>query len=216
MPNKNNLVGQKFGRLTVIEKVGYKYSNTGHKDIVWKCECDCGNSTQTITPYLKRGTTKSCGCLKNETLNYHNFKHGLSNYKLYSVWSGMKDRCYRENCDSYKHYGKRGISMCNEWKCSFDLFHDWAVQNGYQQGLTIERINVNGNYEPSNCTWIPKSEQSKNRRSNHYIAYKEQIHTISEWAIIIGVSRNIVRYYIDKFKDDEPYAIQYIYENIRK
>lgn len=216
MSNKDNLIGQKFGRLTVIEKVGYKRSNSGYEDIVWKCICDCGNLTQTITPYLKKGVTKSCGCLKRETLELHNFKHGLTNTKLFGIWEGIKERCYRNKCASFVNYGGRGIKMCSEWINDFKVFYDWSVSNGYQEGLTIERINVNGNYEPSNCTWIPRSEQSKNRRSNHYILYNGTTNTISDWSRELGVSRSVVRYYADKFKDNEPYAIQYIYENIRK
>ena len=101
----------------------------------------------------------------------------------------MKKRCYNKNCKDYKDYGERNIVVCQEWKDDFLEFYKWSMENGWEKGLTIERINPNGNYEPSNCKWIPMEEQSKNRRTCHFVTYKGETHTVAEWSRIIGISR---------------------------
>lgn len=168
-----NIVGNKYGRLTVIGKTN-KRDATG--SVVWKCKCNCGNIIYCNVTVLKNGHTKSCGCYK---LDYNReqgkilfTKHGLKNTRLYNTWCSMKQRCMDKHCKSYSRYGGRGIKVCDEWLNDFVNFYKWATENGYQDNLTIDRINVNGNYEPNNCRWATPSEQSNNKRNNHFVIYK--------------------------------------------
>lgn len=158
-----DLTNQKFGKWTVIcptkkrTKGGYVY---------WLCRCNCGNLVEVISHNLLIRATKSCGCLQKESLanNKRGFKHGdraNGKYPLYyRIWVGMKSRCHNKNHSDYKYYGKRGISVCNEWH-SYKNFKTWALTNGYKGGLTIDRIDNDGNYEPNNCQWISKSDNTK-------------------------------------------------------
>lgn len=113
------------------------------------------------------------------------------NNRLYSIWHNMKSRCYYKNAEKYKYYGGKGISVCDEWKNSFEAFYNWALQNGYSEKLTLDRINVNGNYEPNNCRWVDAKTQNNNTSKNHYIEYNGMIKTASEWADIYGVYRQL-------------------------
>lgn len=149
MVNKD-IVGKRFGRLVVLDE--YRKSTTT-RGTDWKCKCDCGNEIFVYRGKLTSGHTSSCGCIV-ATLG------GLSKIKLYSVWANMKDRCYNENNHAYHNYGGKGIRVCEEWLSGFLKFHDWSINNGYKEGLTIERTDSNKNYEPSNCEWITKSENT--------------------------------------------------------
>ena len=119
-----------------------------------------------------------------------NIKHGMCNTRLYCIWKGIKQRCFDTKFKEYKYYGGRGIKVCNEWRTDFMAFYNWAMANGYKDALTIDRINVNGNYEPSNCRWICQKEQQNNRRNNRLITYNGETHTISEWAEIKNINAN--------------------------
>jgi len=152
-----NLVGKIFTRLTVISEDGKNSSNK----IMWKCICDCGKTLKVAGNALKSGNTKSCGCLNNENRLTNNLKHGMSKTKLYKSWSDMKSRCLNKKNKSYDRYGKRGISICDEW-LNFDEFMKWALSNGHNELLEIERKNNDGNYEPSNCKWATRKEQNNN------------------------------------------------------
>lgn len=167
-----DLIGQRFGRLVVIEK-SEKRDSGGN--VFWLCKCDCGKDTLVSTHSLKVGHCKSCGCYKidvNREQGKQCFtKHGKKYTRIYNIWCSMKQRCYGKNVKSYKYYGARGITICDEWKNDFMSFYNWAMNNGYQDNLTIDRINVNGNYEPNNCRWCTVLEQSNNRRSNHLVVY---------------------------------------------
>lgn len=159
-----DLIGQKFGRLTVITSNG----SIPPGKRTWLCKCDCGKETVVATSELRSGKTKSCGCLQKEKAaligkKYHTI-HGMDGTRIYQCWKDMKRRCYNPKTKSFKNYGGRGILVCNDWLHNFQAFHEWAMANGYRDNLTIDRIDVNGNYEPSNCQWIPLSEQPKNRR----------------------------------------------------
>lgn len=170
MGKVKNLIGQKFGKLTVIEQHGFTKANKhGNRYAIWYCKCDCGNYCEMNTGTLTRKQNHSCGCLAKENLkkmSNRNITHGMTGTRLYGCYKGMMSRCYREKDIHYNAYGKRGIIVCDEWRGNPKAFIEWAIANGYSDELTIERINVNGNYEPTNCTWIPMNEQYKNKQSN--------------------------------------------------
>ncbi len=185
-----NLTGKRFGKLLVLE---YDHSNKG---VYWLCSCDCGNTTVVSTKNLNYGSTRSCGCGSKEqaliNCSKSRYKHGMSNTRIYGCWKNMKSRCYSANNKRYKNYGGRNISVCDKWVHNFDEFYKWALLNGYNDTLTIERIDVNGNYSPQNCKWIPFYEQQLNTTRSRYVTYKEQTHTLAEWARIFDMPPHIV------------------------
>ena len=183
MPKFQDLTGMKFGRLTVIERQGYLYKNK----IAWLCKCDCGNQKIISVDCLKRGTVKSCGCLHSEKWNEIIKTHGLSNHPLYNVWCSMKRRCNNPKVERYSHYGGRGIKVCNEWENSFEVFYNWAVNNGYKEGLSIDRIDVDGNYCPENCRWADNYTQSINRTDNRKFSYYGNEYTVSELSKMFNI-----------------------------
>jgi hypothetical protein len=129
-------------------------------------------------------------------------KHGMSHARIYRIWNRMRERCYRTKDKSYQDYGKRGITVCEEWKRDFKAFYEWAMANGYTDDLTIDRINVNGNYDPSNCRWITKKEQSCNTRKSHFITYGGKTQTISQWAEQIGIKSKTLYQRINEYHWD--------------
>ena len=159
MPRKLiDLEGQRFGRLVVIEVVGKQGCET-----TWFCRCDCGETKIATGGNLRSGRTKSCGCLLSEKSRERRLSHGHSGERLHRIWKNMKTRCYNSKSPNYKYWGARGIAICPEWRSSFEAFRQWAVQNGYSDDLSIDRINNDGNYEPSNCRWVNMITQNNNR-----------------------------------------------------
>ena len=193
MRKKLNLIGQKFGRLTVLTKI-----ENDKKYTQWLCLCDCGNTIIAEGQNLKRGLTTSCGCFRKElmsNLGKKNKKYNMemgSISRIMNIWNGIKQRCNNKNNKSYKNYGGNGITICNEWANNFETFYNWSIRNGYKNDLTIDRIDVNGDYEPSNCRWATIKEQERNKRTNHNIYFNGETHCIVEWAEILGVNKNTI------------------------
>lgn len=191
----NDLTGKVFGRLTVI-KLDHlqKCKNSTKSRSYWLCKCECGNEKVVRSDCLTTGNTKSCGCLNKDRSNQ--ITHGLSRTKIYHMYYGMLDRCYNTSSKAYKYYGARDIKVCESWKNDFKTFYDWGQNNGYEEGLTLERKDVNGNYEPSNCTWIPASEQPNNTRRNIFLTYNGETKNINQWAKCLGINKNTFWRYI--------------------
>lgn len=182
-----DLVGKKFNRLLVVKKAGRK-----NYKVMWECVCDCGNTTFVNTFYLINSKIRSCGCLHKEQLIERNTTHNQRHTKLYETWKKMRDRCNRPNATQYKDYGGRGIKVCEEWDKSFQAFYDWSYANGYDDNLTIDRIDNNKGYSPENCRWATYKEQMRNKRTNHIITYKNQSQCISQWCEELNLSYSAV------------------------
>lgn len=190
-----DMTGQKFGRLTVIK---YAYSDKS-RCAVWVCKCECGNYVDAKGTELRYGRIKSCGCLQKDRARKVNTKHGKSNTKLHQVWRGIKDRCYNINAKNYKYYGGRGIQVCHEWLHNFQPFYDWAMNNGYKEGLTIDRMDVNGNYSPDNCCWATTKQQQRNIRHNRNITINGVTHCMKDWCNILGLKYSTVSNRINQY-----------------
>ena len=178
MNRAKDCIGKKFGRLTVLE-IDHK-TESGQNYVL--CRCDCGTEKVIKWGSVSTGLIVSCGCRQREVQKYGSIKHGKTNTRLFSIWQNMKKRCYYSKYVEFKNYGARGITVCEEWKNSFETFYNWAMTNGYSDDLSIDRINNNGNYEPSNCRWADRKQQSRNRSINHYLTYKGETKTLIEWA----------------------------------
>lgn len=183
MSSIKDLTGQVFGKLTVIERAEDYVSPRGQRKTQWLCECSCAEHNKVVVSgnHLRSGRSTSCGCFSKEYTTTRNTTHGDTKTRLYNIWSGMKKRCYNVNDPKYNNYGGRGIIICDEWKDDFVKFKSWAFDNGYQDGLTIDRINNDGNYEPSNCKWSNFVEQNNNRRSNKNITFNGETHNLKQW-----------------------------------
>lgn len=190
MRTSKSRIGEKYGKLTIIREVEPIICSNGQKRRRFLCKCDCGNEKIVGFPNLCSGNTASCGCNYKEAAVRLRGKYnsGLLDSKLYGVWAGIKQRCYDPNKEHFDCYGGRGITVCDEWKDDFLTFYDWAINNGYQKGLTIDRINVNGNYEPNNCRWVDKKQQANNKRTNVFLTLNGERHTIMEWSEILRIN----------------------------
>ena len=182
-----DLTGRKIDRLTVIKRDGSQ-----NKKATWLCKCDCGREIRVLGVSLTSGNTKSCGCLRQETVKnvgQSNKKHGMYGTRIYTIWADMKKRCLDKRDRAYKHYGARGISIYKEWYV-FENFYEWAKSSGYEDNLTLDRKDVNGDYTPNNCKWSTWKEQQNNRRSSHMITFNGETKTISQWSNITGIPYN--------------------------
>lgn len=179
-----DVTGQKFGRLTAL----YRAKTEPGKKIKWVCKCDCGNVTIVDSYKLRHGISKSCGCYMRETsrktIRRISITHGKTHTRLHVIWTSMKGRCYSEHYDSYYNYGGRGIKVCDEWLDDFMNFYNWAMANGYNDTLTIDRIDNDLGYSPENCRWVTTKEQARNRRTCVYLTVDGETKTVAEWAEI--------------------------------
>jgi len=177
-----DFANKKINMLTVIKKAESK-----NKRAFWLCQCDCGKKIEVMSQDLIYKTKYSCGCTR-KPLGERKRKYETKNQKLYNVWHGIKQRCYDKNKKEYKYYGGRGIIMCDNWKNDFMEFQKWALENGYQENLTIDRIDTNGNYEPSNCRWITQKENNLNRKGIIKILYNDKVICLKDYCKIKNIS----------------------------
>ena len=209
-------IGETHNYLTIIGVIR-KESDNGRRSNFYKCTCICGNTTEIRCHRVLTNQTISCGCYHDGLLARMEIReryraHDLSSTTLYKKWIGIKQRCHNPNHIHYKHYGGRGVNICNEWlafdyntnvNIGFINFYNWSIEAGYHEGLTIDRIDVNGNYEPNNCRWITQDAQSKNKRSNVYITYEQKFDEIGKppirytfpvsiWSKITGLSGHTI------------------------
>lgn len=209
---KIDMIGRQFGRLTVIEELDYHIYPSGEKRRRFKCLCECGNHSIVTMNNLRTGKTNSCGCLRDETTKHINYAHGLRKHPLYGVWCNVKTRCYNANTERYKDYGGRGIEMCNEWKNDFSSFYKWAVENGWEKGLLLDRINNDGWYSPDNCRFVNYFVNARNRRllcSNNTSGFHgvtKQTES-NQWGAHIGY--NYKQYFLGYFATPKEAAIAY-------
>jgi hypothetical protein len=178
------IVGKRFGRL-VVESVAHEPTSVGRNRWFAHCRCDCGGTTRALPSNLDSGNTLSCGCVQRErasvTLSAMRRTHGQGHTKLYYVWGAMRRRCLVPSTPGYHRYGGRGITVCDAWLGSFEAFRNWAESNGYVEGLTLERKDTNGNYEPGNCIWATYQAQARNTRRNRYITAFGERKLMCEW-----------------------------------
>lgn len=188
MSKVHDLTGRRFGRLTVMQRAT---ENTKHGRARWTCKCDCGNIITTSGNCLLKGHTKSCGCAVHD--NKPLYKHGLSKTRLHYIWRAMKDRCYNPKNSHYKSYGERGISLCDDWNNDFVSFYMWAINSGYREGLSIDRIDNEKGYSPDNCKWSTDIEQANNKRKNKFITFNGKSKTLAQWCREFGLNYHSVQ-----------------------
>jgi hypothetical protein len=176
-----DLTGMWFGRWFVIERAPDK-----GKAVMWRCRCYCGREKIVHGTSLKSGASTMCRHCSN--LSRKPRSHGLTHHPLYRIWQRIKGSTTNPNHQDYEWYGGKGVRVCEEWFNDFMNFYEWSLTNGYQQGLTIDRIDVNGDYDPSNCRWVTFEEQALNRTDNVYLTYGGVTRTIMEWSRITGIN----------------------------
>ena len=182
-----DLTNESFGRLTVISQAPNRVMGNGDSRRAWNCTCECGNKIVATTLDLRKGDVRSCGCLKAERDRTFGIIHGDNNTRLHTIWSAMRYRCRKKNAADSQYYFEKGIRVCEEWDRDYLCFKEWALSNGYAENLTIDRIDVNGNYSPENCRWVNMKVQANNRSNSRYITYLGETHTIQEWSEIKNI-----------------------------
>ncbi|EHQ88287.1 hypothetical protein [Desulfosporosinus youngiae] len=191
---KRDLTDMLFERLYVIGYGKRQKQNKGERySHFWKCQCECGAIVEVEHWHLLSGHTKSCGCYKMDILLDRSTKHGDVGSKLYNTWGNMRSRCYNKNRPDYPYYGGRGITICKEWRDSYQSFKMWALQNGYHDGLTIERADNNKGYFPDNCLFATRFQQSRNKRNNIKVEFRNEERLLIELTDEFGLSPQKVR-----------------------
>ena len=186
--NKINLIGMKFGRLTIVSKV---VADNAVKKMIVRCECSCGKIIDIHMTNLIHTGTRSCGCLSG-SINKMRSTHNRTNTSEYHIWASMKARCFNEKSKYYHHYGGRGITVCDSWIDSFEqFFNDMGARPSMRHSL--DRINVDGDYKASNCRWATTVQQANNTRSNRYLTYQGVTKTIAEWGRQLGINRHTIQ-----------------------
>lgn len=188
MSKFKDITGQKFGRLTALHR-----TDTVKGKTKWLCLCDCGNLTEVRISHLTSKHTTSCGCIHKENTSKLFSTHNKTKTRIYKIWIGMKQRCYNSSNQDYKYYGGRDIVVCSEWKDDFQTFYNWAMSHGYNDNLTIDRIDVNKNYTPYNCQWTTRKQQGRNRRTNLYFTIGGVTKCLKEWCELYHINYNRVR-----------------------
>jgi hypothetical protein len=186
MPQRIDITGNRYGML-VVEKFAYSKNRKSY----WKVKCDCGNEKIVYGGSLKNGDTQSCGCLGKRHRIESIIRHGKTGTAIYRTWVNMKARCNIKSSSRYSCYGARGITVCEEWNNSFEAFYNYVSQLPHfnEEGYTLDRINVNSNYEPDNIRWATKKDQMNNYRRNHLITYNGKTQTLGQWADELNINR---------------------------
>lgn len=193
--NIHDHIGEKYGRWTVMRYVGTdeKY----RRRVLVKCEC--GTERTVRFSELKYGASTSCGCYSKERAKRDATKHGLCRKTpLYDVWVGMKNRCNNIRSNVYNYYGGRGITICKEWEDNFEVFFNWAIENGYKKGLQLDRENNEKGYSPSNCRFITSKLNNRNKRNNILITYNGNTRILADWCDLFGLKHNVVTRRIER------------------
>lgn len=181
-----DLTGKKFGKLTVLKRV----ENNKHRQPQWLCKCDCGNEAVVAGQKLRTGHTKSCGCIIFEQKT--RLTHGMTSTTLFTRWMNMKSRCNNPKNKRYNRYGGRGIKVCEEWENDFMSFYRWAISNGFEESLSIDRIDNNMGYCPENCRWVNAKRQANNTSKNVKIVYNGEKKTLAEWCDSLNVDYKLI------------------------
>jgi len=208
MPSFIDLTGQTFGKLTVIERV----PNVKRGVTRWQCSCSCGKETITTSAALRSGNCRSCGCLHVEAAREQGLKairHGGTGSRLYRVWSNMKTRCYNKSNKNFERWGKRGIALCDEWRESFESFREWAIESGYSDNLSIDRIDNSKGYCPENCRWATPREQANNTRKTRFISYKGKTLSLHGWSRELKIPVCTLFYRLKNHSVETAFAMPY-------
>ena len=201
--NHKNEIGNRYGRLVVIEVCQERHYG---KNLVWLCKCDCGKEHKAVGLYLRKGTTKSCGCLRNELSAKRMTKHGKVGTKVYDVWHAMMQRCYRETHEYYHRYGGRGIKVCDQWHDFQNFYNDMGDP---KQGLSLERVDNNGNYSLENCKRATNKEQGKNKSTNRWIEFNGERLNSSTWSEKLGITQQCLYKRLKKFDIEKALTMPY-------
>ena len=192
-----NLVDKRFGRLLVLGETRIANGKNNQTIAACICKCDCGTVKTIRKDSLTSGRTTSCGCFQKEQAKKLRTKHGMTSrgnsHPLYQVWKDMKLRCYYIKGKQYEHYGARGITVCPEWRTSFESFFEWALANGYASGLQIDRIDVDGCYSPQNCRWVSVKQQARNKTNNVWLEYKGKKMVLQDAAKESGIAKSTLQ-----------------------
>lgn len=221
--NIEELIGKKFGRLTVLSlnhSVQNIVNGKNWGNVYYlRCLCDCGNECIIQRNKLIDGNTKSCGCIHREMMVAREYKHGMVKTRIYKCYHDMKSRCYRKTNKDYYNYGKRGIKVCKEWldkDNGFITFKDWALDNDYNDSLTLDRIDSNKDYSPDNCRWSNIIQQANNRNNNNRIQYKGKIYTVAELSRETNISYRKLLYRVQIIKKNNILDIDNYIDEIRR